>query len=66
MHADYGIFVYTIWPLFGAAPLERDLRCRVHQNAFWALQDAEFQTKIPPKGHSPNLQLQFTNYKYDW
>ena len=20
MHAEYGIFVYTIWPLFGAAP----------------------------------------------
>ncbi len=21
MHAEYGIFVYTIWPLFSAAPL---------------------------------------------
>ena len=21
MHAEYGIFVYTIWPLSGAAPL---------------------------------------------
>ena len=55
MHAEYGIFVYTIWPLSGAAPPTR--YCRVATRGYAGLRTGLRTGEIKGSGRQGDGEL---------